>query len=131
MANRERPLSPHIQVYRWQITMTMSILHRTSGIILFVGAFALAWWLLAVAAGGDVYAAAAACVASPVGMIALFGFSLSLVYHLLNGIRHLLQDGGMGYEVRTFVRNGWLVSIGSVVMTALVWACVLVRGGMA
>src|SRR5690606_42057596 len=70
MANRERPLSPHIQVYRWQITMTMSILHRTSGIILFVGAFALAWWLLAVAAGGDVYAAAAACVASPVGMIA-------------------------------------------------------------
>src|SRR3546814_8081094 len=75
MANRERPLSPHIQVYRWQITLTMSILHRTTGIILVVGAFALAWWLLAVAAGGDVYATAAACLASPLGMIALFGRS--------------------------------------------------------
>src|SRR3546814_13927598 len=106
MANRERPLSPHIQVYRWQITMTMSILHRTTGIILVVGAFALAWWLLAVAAGGDVYATAAACLASPIGTIALFGFSLSLVYHLLNGIRHMLWDIGWGFEDRKSVVLG-------------------------
>src|SRR3546814_16921224 len=77
----------------------MSILHRTTGIILVVGAFALAWWLLAVAAGGDVYATAAACLASPIGMIALFGFSLSLVYPLLNGIRHMLWDIGWGFEL--------------------------------
>ena len=64
MATRERPLSPHLQVYRWQITMTMSILHRVTGVILTVGAFALAWWLLALAAGGDAYDTAAACLAS-------------------------------------------------------------------
>src|SRR3546814_19660608 len=99
MANRERPLSPHIQVYRWQITMTMSLLHRTTGILLVVGAFALAWWLLAVAAGRDVSATAAACLASPLGMIAFFGFSLSLVYHFLNGIRHMPWDIGWGFAV--------------------------------
>src|SRR3546814_19280103 len=99
MANHERRSSPLLQVYRWQITRTMSILHRTTGIILFVGAFALAWWLLAAAAGGDVYATAAACLASPLGKIVLFGFSLSLVYHLLNGIRHMLWDIGWGFEL--------------------------------
>lgn len=128
MANRERPLSPHIQVYRWQITMTMSILHRATGIILVVGAFALAWWLLAVAAGGDVYAAAAACVASPVGMIALFGFSLALVYHLLNGIRHMLWDIGWGFELPEVYRSGYTVAILTVVLTALIWFFAL-RGG--
>src|SRR3546814_21194380 len=110
MANRERPLSPHIQVYRWQITMTMSILHRTTGIILVVGAFALAWWLLAVAAGGDVYATAAACLASPIGMIALFGFSLSLVYPLLKGIRHMLWAIGGGFELPEVSRTGYQVA---------------------
>ena len=96
MAIRERaqsrPLSPHLQVYRWQITMTMSILHRASGVVLTVGAFGLAWWLLALAAGGEQYAHASALVASPVGLVLLFGFSLSLVYHLLNGLRHLMWD---------------------------------------
>ena len=93
-ATRERPLSPHLQVYRWQITMTMSILHRASGVILTFGAFALAWWLMAVATGGESYDRAARCLASPFGKLILFGFSLALVYHLLNGIRHLLWDAG-------------------------------------
>ena len=121
MTNRARPLSPHLQVYRWQITMLMSILHRATGMALVVGAFGLAWWLLAVAAGGEAYAAAAACVASPLGMIALFGFSLALVYHLLNGIRHLLWDAGWGFEIPKVYASGYAVFVVGFVLTALIW----------
>jgi succinate dehydrogenase / fumarate reductase cytochrome b subunit len=121
MATRERPLSPHLQVYRWQITMTMSILHRASGVVLTVGAFGLAWWLLAVAAGGESYAHAAACLAAPLGQLFLFGFSLALVYHLLNGIRHLLWDAGWGFEIPEFYASGWAVAALTVVLTTLIW----------
>lgn len=121
MATRERPLSPHLQVYRWQITMTMSILHRVTGMALVFGAFALAWWLLAVAAGGDAYSTAAACLASPLGLVALAGFSLALVYHLLNGIRHLLWDIGWGFEIPEFYRSGYTVAVLTVLFTAAIW----------
>ncbi len=128
MATRERPLSPHLQVYNWQITMTMSILHRVSGVILTVGAFGLAWWLMAVAAGGESYAQAAACLASPVGKIFLFGFSLALVYHLLNGVRHLLWDAGIGFEIPEFYASGWTVAILTVLLTASIWYVGLTGG---
>ena len=128
MPIRERTLSPHLQVYRWQITMTMSILHRVTGVVITVGAFALAWWLMAVAAGGDAYRDAAECLASPLGMIALAGFSLALVYHLLNGIRHLLWDAGWGFEIPEFYASGWTVAALTVVLTALVWFAVLGGG---
>ena len=129
MAIRERaqsrPLSPHLQVYRWQITMTMSILHRASGVVLTVGAFGLAWWLLALAAGGEQYAHASALVASPVGLVLLFGFSLSLVYHLLNGLRHLMWDMGWGFEIPEFYRSGWTVVVLTIVFTAAIWLAAL------
>ncbi|MDH5824368.1 succinate dehydrogenase, cytochrome b556 subunit [Luteimonas sp. RD2P54] len=128
MRNRERPLSPHLQVYRWQITMTMSILHRATGIALSLGAFGLVWWLLAVARGGDAYASAADCLASPLGMVAAFGFSLALVYHLLNGIRHLLWDSGWGFELPEVYRSGYAVFALTAVLTALIWIVAL-RGG--
>ena len=128
MATRERPLSPHLQVYRWQITMTMSILHRTTGVILTVGAFALAWWLLALAAGGDAYADVAACLSSPLGMFALFVFTLSLVFHLLNGIRHLAWDAGLGFEIPEFYASGWTVAVLTVVFTLAIWFAVLGAG---
>ena len=121
MATRERPLSPHLQVYRWQITMTMSILHRATGVALTVGAFGLAWWLMAMAAGGEQAARAAACLASPLGRIVLFGFSASLVYHLLNGIRHLLWDIGWGYEIPEVYKSGYTVAVLTVVLTAVIW----------
>jgi succinate dehydrogenase / fumarate reductase cytochrome b subunit len=121
MATRERPLSPHLQVYRWQITMTMSILHRVTGVGLTIGAFGLACWLMAVAAGGDHYAHAAQCLASPLGQFLLFGFSLSLVYHLLNGIRHLLWDAGWGFEIPEFYASGWTVAALTVVLTVAIW----------
>jgi succinate dehydrogenase / fumarate reductase cytochrome b subunit len=133
MANRERPrarpLSPHLQVYRWQITMVMSILHRASGVALTVGAFALAWWLLAVAAGGAAHAEAARWLASPVGRMLLFVFSLALVYHLLNGIRHLLWDAGWGLDIPDVYRSGYAVTALTVVFTAAIWLVAL--GGAA
>ena len=125
----QRPLSPHLQVYRWQITMTMSILHRATGVALTVGAFGLAWWLMAMAAGGEQAARAAACLASPFGKIVLFGFSASLVYHLLNGIRHLLWDIGWGYEIPEVYKSGYTVAALTVVLTAVIWFLAL--GGAA
>ena len=127
--SQARPLSPHLQVYRWQITMVMSILHRISGVILTVGAFGLAWWLLALAEGGEHYSRAAAVVASPFGLLLLFGFSLALVYHLLNGLRHLLWDMGWGFEISDTNRSGWAVAVLTVAFTAAIWFAAL--GGRA
>ena len=129
MATRERPLSPHLQVYRWQITMVMSILHRTTGVVLTLGAFGLAWWLMSRATGGETAARAVACLASPLGRFALFGFSLSLVYHLLNGIRHLLWDIGWGFDIPDVYKSGWTVAVLTVVLTAVIWFLAL--GGAA
>ncbi len=121
MTQRARPLSPHLQIYRKQITSVMSILHRISGIVLSFGAFVLVWWLLAVAQGGDAYARAAECLASPFGLLALFGFSLALVYHLLNGIRHLLWDAGWGFQIPQVYKSGYTVVALTVVFTAAIW----------
>lgn len=126
--SKQRPLSPHLQVYRWQITMTMSILHRASGVVLVVGAFGLAWWLMAVASGGAAYARAADCLASPLGLLALAGFSLAMVYHLLNGIRHLLWDAGWGFDIPEVYRSGYVVAVLTVVLTALIWFVALGGG---
>ncbi len=128
MTHPQRPLSPHLQVYRWQITMLMSILHRASGVILTLGAFGLAWWLLAVAAGGEAYSDAADRLASPMGLLALAGFSLALVYHLLNGIRHMLWDAGWGLEIPEIYRSGYTVAALTVLLTAAIWLVAL-RGG--
>ena len=96
---RERPLSPHLQVYRWQITMTMSILHRVTGVALAVGAFGLVWWLLALAGGPESHAQFSDAANSIIGQVFLFGFSFCLIYHFFNGIRHLLWDIGWGFEI--------------------------------
>ena len=121
MAIRERPMSPHLQVYRRQITSVMSILHRVSGVVLTLGVFGVAWWLLSLAQGGEQYARAAAWIASPFGMLMLFGFSLALVYHLLNGLRHLLWDMGWGFEISDTYRSGWTVMVLTVAFTAAIW----------
>lgn len=131
MADTRRPLSPHIQVYRWQIQMVTSILHRATGIALAVGTLLVVWGILALAAGETAFAQFKTCVGSPLGILLLVGWSWALSYHLCNGIRHLVQDGGMGYAIPQFVRSSWLSVVGSIVLTALIWACVLAQGGAA
>jgi succinate dehydrogenase / fumarate reductase cytochrome b subunit len=129
MPSAVRPLSPHLSVYRWQIQMVTSILHRATGVALAAGTVVLCALLLALAAGADSYAQVQGFCASWFGRLLLFGWSWAFAFHLLNGIRHLLQDLGLGYRPAQFVRNGWLALAGSLVLTALVWVCVLARGG--
>ena len=129
MPANARPLSPHLSVYRWQIQMMTSIVHRATGIALSLGLLLVAWVLIALASGPDAFATVAAFCKSWIGMLVLIGFTWSLAFHLLNGIRHLWQDLGIGYEIATFVRAGWIAVIGSILLTALVWYCVMTRGG--
>lgn len=123
MATRERPLSPHLQVYRWQIQMVTSILHRATGVALAVGILAVAAGLIALAAGPQAWQAYGVHAGAWYGKLLWFGWTWSLAYHLLNGIRHLVQDAGYGYSIPAFVRNGWLAVLGSLALTALVWYC--------
>lgn len=118
-----RPLSPHLQIYRWQITMTMSILHRASGLALSLGSLVLAWWLIAAAVGGDYYDWVAGILGSPVGLVFLFGWSVAFFYHLGNGIRHLLWDAGWGFEIEAMYKTGWTVVAFVIVATAVTWWC--------
>lgn len=128
---RQRPLSPHLQVYRWQVQMVTSILHRATGIALVAGALGMVWGLVALAAGPASWADFTACVGSALGQVVLFGFSWALAYHLLNGIRHLVQDAGAGFDIPDFVRSSWVSIIGSVLLVALAWGFVLTTWGQA
>ncbi len=121
MANVERPLSPHLQIYRWPVTMATSILHRATGCALAAGTLLLAWWLAAAAAGPEYYAMVQSILGSILGRLVLLGFSWALFYHLLNGIRHLFWDAGHGYSIPVANKSGWAVIIGSVVLTLLAW----------
>ncbi|MCD7097263.1 succinate dehydrogenase, cytochrome b556 subunit [Stenotrophomonas sp. MMGLT7] len=129
MATRERPLSPHLQVYRWQIQMATSILHRGTGIVLSLGALVIAAGLLALMLGPDHWNCFAALAGAWYGQVFLFGWSWCFAYHLCNGIRHIVQDFGHGFSIPAFVRSGWLSVIGSLAITAAIWIYVLAGGG--
>lgn len=123
MATDNRPVSP-FWIYRWQITMTMSILHRATGVALAAGSLALVYWLLAASMGPDVYAQAQALFGSWVGRILLWGWTFSLFYHLCNGIRHLCWDAGWGFDIKTMYITGYTVWVAAIVLTfaAIEWA---------
>ncbi|WP_426689712.1 succinate dehydrogenase, cytochrome b556 subunit [Rhodanobacter ginsengiterrae] len=131
MADTQRPLSPHLQIYKRQVQMMSSITHRATGIALAVGSLAVIGGLLHLAAGEESFNHFKGILGSPIGMILMLGWSWSLFYHLCNGIRHLIQDAGMGYSIPQFVRSSWLSIIGSLVLTVLVWGYVLMAGGAA
>ncbi|MEO6927306.1 MAG: succinate dehydrogenase, cytochrome b556 subunit [Rhodanobacter sp.] len=131
MADTQRPLSPHLQIYRKQVQMMSSITHRATGIALAVGSLLVVCGLLKLASGESSFENFRHLVGSPIGMILMLGWSWSLFYHLCNGIRHLIQDAGFGYEIPQFVRSSWLSVAGSIVLTVLVWAYVLMAGGAA
>jgi succinate dehydrogenase / fumarate reductase, cytochrome b subunit len=121
MTKSQRPLSPHLQIYRPQISMVLSILHRMTGVALLLGAAWLTWWLTALAAGPEAFAQQQRFAASPVGQIALAGLAWSLFYHLCNGLRHLAWDAGYGFALPAMRKSGWAVVIGSFALTALAW----------
>jgi succinate dehydrogenase / fumarate reductase cytochrome b subunit len=131
MADTQRPLSPHLQIYKWQVQMLSSILHRATGIALAVGSLLVVCGLLHLAAGEESFNHFKSIIGSPVGLVLLVGWSWALFYHLCNGIRHLVQDAGLGYGIPQFVRSSWLSVAGSIVLTVLVWAYVLTSGGAA
>ena len=119
----ERPLSPFMfpSWYHFQIGSVLSILHRLTGIALSVGSLLLAWWLIAVATGGQVFAATHAFLASPVGVLLLFLWSGAFFYHLCNGVRHLVWDSGHGFELRTARLSSYAVLAATVVLTVVAW----------
>ncbi len=123
MATPKRPLSPFMigPYYRPQLTSMMSIAHRATGVLLALGALVLAAWLLAAAGSAEAYAAFAACLASPLGKLGLFAFSASLVYHFLNGIRHLFWDAGHGFAIPKAYASGYAVLALSVLLTGALW----------
>lgn len=122
MSADHRPLSPHLQIYKPQITSVMSILHRITGVALAVGTLLLIYWLAAAAGGPESYAAAQGFMASPIGLLLLFGWTLAFFYHLSNGIRHLFWDAGYGFELPTVYKSGWAALIAAAVLTILSWA---------
>lgn len=124
----DKPLSPHLQVYRPQITSVLSILHRLTGVFLSLGVLVLVAFLVSLATGKEAYDSFEACLMSIVGVIVCVGFLWALMYHLCNGIRHLFWDAGKGFELSNATRSGWAVLIGSVVLTAAVIAAALCGG---
>ena len=131
MPQSARPLSPHLGIYRWQLTMTLSIVHRATGIAVAVGMLLVIAAVLALAAGADSYAQIQALCASKIGTLLLIGWTWSLCFHLCNGVRHLAWDTGWGFEIPRAYATGWSVVVLSLLMTILVWVCVFTRGGVA
>lgn len=129
MQTSKRPLSPHLQIYRWQLTSTLSIAHRATGVALAAGTLLLVWWLVAAASGPDPYAAVQGFMRSWIGILLLVGWSFSLFYHLCNGIRHLVWDTGHGLDLRSVYQGGWTVVIASVGLTILAWGAALAQMG--
>ena len=116
-----RPLSPHLQVYKPQLTSVLSISHRITGVALSVGTLLLVAWIAATAKGPDAFAVVSGFLRNPIGLLLLLGWSVSLFYHLANGIRHLFWDAGYGFEIETAYRSGWIVVGATIGLTALTW----------
>lgn len=130
MDDDNRPLSPHLQIYRWQLTMVLSIVHRATGIALLGGSIALVLWLAALAAGPEAFGVAHNVAASWLGLLILLGFTTTLFFHLSNGIRHLFWDIGMGFERRQAYLSGIAVLAATALLTLLAWGVGLYYGGM-
>ncbi|MGE0418557.1 MAG: succinate dehydrogenase, cytochrome b556 subunit [Acetobacteraceae bacterium] len=116
-----RPLSPHLQVYRWPISMALSIGHRISGVGLGIGTLLLTWWLVAAAVSESAFNGIQWFLASPIGLLLLFGWTAALMFHFFSGIRHLIWDAGHGFESPQYNNSAWAVVIATVVTTVLIW----------
>lgn len=121
MAATNRPLSPHLQIYRPQLTSVLSILHRVTGVFLSSGILVLIYWLSALSGGPDTYESAVVLLGSWPAQALLLAWMAAFYYHLLNGVRHLFWDAGIGFELRQVYRSGWMVLIGCVILTTITW----------
>ena len=123
---RPRPLSPFLfpptGTYRWQMTSSLSILHRATGVALGVGTLLLTWWLLALLGEPSDFAAVQDFIGSPIGLVLMVGWTFALFFHLGNGIRHLVWDTGHAFTLPNVYRGGWMVIIFSIVLTVATWA---------
>lgn len=117
----EKPLSPHIQIYRWEITMLASILHRMAGMALAAGTLLLVWLLWALASGPTAYECFHKFITSPLGTVLLLGWTAALFFHMGNGMRHLVMDTGRGYTIAGARRSAFAVFAFAILMTLLVW----------
>lgn len=117
----QRPLSPHLQIYKPQLTSILSISHRATGLALSVGTLMLVWWLVALASGPQPFAVAQGFLGSWLGRLLLLGWTFSLFFHLANGIRHLFWDAGYGFDLKTTYASGWAVVAASVALTVIAW----------
>lgn len=120
-----RPLSPHLQIHRPLISMVMSIFHRITGTMNYLGMLLLAGWLMAAASGPDTYATAMDWIGSPVGYLILVGLSWSVIHHALGGLRHFVWDTGYGFAIRNIRRLSYATIMGSVTLTVVFWAILL------
>ena len=125
-ARIERPLSPHLQIYKPQLTSVLSIAHRAAGVVLSVGSIFLVWWLVAAAASDDAFDAAQAFWRSWFGVLLIFGWTYSLFFHLCNGVRHLVWDVGYGFELKQTYLSGWIVVGASAALTLVAWIAGLI-----
>ena len=116
-----RPLSPHIGIYRQQINMVMSIVHRITGTALYFGTLLLAWWLIAIAQGPQALDLVNMVLGHPVGKLVLFGYTWALVHHMFGGLRHFIWDTGRGFDLGTVNTLSWLTIFGSVIVTLALW----------
>jgi succinate dehydrogenase / fumarate reductase, cytochrome b subunit len=117
----ERPLSPHLQVYRWPISMALSILHRASGIALGVGTLAFTWWVTSIAISPNAFAIVQAVFDSLLGQLILAGWTFALIFHLSTGVRHLFWDFGYGFVAPQYERSAWIAIAMTICGTILVW----------
>ena len=123
----QRPLSPHLQIYKPSVTMVMSILHRITGAALFFGTLLLVALLCSLASGKEAYAMVQGLFGSWFGRLVLFGYSWALFHHMMGGIRHFIWDTGAGLERDMRMKLAWATLIGSLGLTGLVWAFVMMR----
>jgi succinate dehydrogenase / fumarate reductase cytochrome b subunit len=126
----ERPISPHLSIYRRQINMVMSIVHRITGGALYIGTVLLAAWLVGAAMGPRQFAFVNGLFAHPLGLLILLGYSWALIHHMLGGVRHLIWDTGQGLDIKSVNGLSWLSLIASVITTAVVWAVALSMRGL-
>ncbi|MEL6217549.1 MAG: succinate dehydrogenase, cytochrome b556 subunit [Pseudomonadota bacterium] len=115
-----RPLSPHLEIYRLEWTMALSIMHRITGCALTLGAILVVWWLMAAATGPDYFAFVDGLMTSWIGNLVMLGSLWALCYHTCNGVRHLIWDTGYGFDLATAERTGQIVVVASVVLTVLI-----------